>query len=211
MVAHDFMKFLADAAILLPAFLMALSFHEYAHAFVATFFGDPTARRAGRLTLNPAAHIDPTGLFCLILFRFGWAKPVPFNHHNFKHPKLYAVLTALAGPLANLILALIMYYLAAYMPLLHMPAAVATTFITIFEVTAYVNVMLGVFNLLPLPPLDGSHLLTVFFEDKYPRAMLAIYQYSFFILIIIFVHPQTRMALDMAITAVVNLLKMLVF
>ena len=208
---HDFTQFLADVAVMLPAFLMALSFHEYAHALVATLLGDPTARRAGRLTLNPIAHIDPMGLFFLILFKFGWAKPVPFNHRNFKHPKFYAVLTALAGPFANFVLALSMYYLAAYIPFVHLPAALTLTLTTIFEVTAYVNVMLGVFNLLPIPPLDGSHIVTVFFEEKYPDAMVVLSQYSFYILMIIFVLPQTRMLLSAAIFAVTHMLQMLVF
>lgn len=208
---HDFTQFLADVAVMLPAFLMALSFHEYAHAFVATSLGDPTARREGRLTLNPIAHIDPMGLFSLILFKVGWAKPVPFNHHNFKHPKFYAVLTALAGPFANFILALSMYYLVTYIPFAHLPAALTLTLATIFEATAYVNVMLGVFNLLPIPPLDGSHIVTVFFEEKYPEAMAMLYQYSFFILLIIFVLPQVRMLLSSAIFAMTHVLQMLVF
>lgn len=195
---------------MLPAFLISLSFHEYAHALVATLLGDQTAKHAGRLTLNPAAHIDPMGLFFLILFRFGWAKPVPFNHHNFKHPKLYGVLTALAGPLSNFVLALAMFYLVAYTPLLHLPHAATVTFTKIFEVTAYVNIMLGVFNILPIPPLDGSHILTVFLEDNYADLLWTIYRYSFFMLMLIFLLPQTRMMLTIAINAVAHVLKMFV-
>lgn len=211
MISHALTKFIADIAVMLPAFLIGLTFHEYAHALVATLLGDPTAKRAGRLTLNPLAHVDLMGLVFLILFRFGWAKPVPFDHRRFKYPKFYGVMTALAGPLANFFLALIMFYIIAYMPLLHLPTAVAITFTTVFQVTAYVNIMLGVFNILPIPPLDGSHILTVFFEDKYPQVMMAIYQYSFFILMIIFLLPQTRILLSSAIAAVAHFLQMLVF
>ena len=104
-MAHAFVEFVAQAAIMLPAFLIALTFHEFCHALMATYLGDPTARRAGRLTLNPVAHVDPFGLLFLVLFRIGWAKPVPFDQRNFKYPKLYSILTALAGPASNLFLA----------------------------------------------------------------------------------------------------------
>src|SRR5579862_6695784 len=102
--------FLASIAIMLPAFLLSLSFHEFSHALAATLFGDNTPKKQGRLTLNPLAHVDPLGLLCLLLFRIGWAKPVIFDQHNFKYPKLYSVLTALAGPCSNFVLAIIMFY-----------------------------------------------------------------------------------------------------
>lgn len=211
MVLHTFTSFLAGLAVMLPAFLLSLSFHEYAHAFVATKLGDPTARQAGRLTLNPMAHLDLLGLLFLLLFRIGWAKSVPFNYDNFKHPKLYVVLTALAGPLANMILALVMLYGITYFPFLHLPHAVTVTFISIFEVTVYVNVMLGIFNLLPIPPLDGSHIITVFFEEKYPEVLQMLYEYSFFIIMLLFILPQTYVLFGLTIAKTIALLKMFVF
>ena len=167
---------LRNIAIMLPAFLAALSFNEFSHALAATFFGDPTPKKQGRLTLNPIAHVDLLGLFCLIFFRFGWAKPVMFDQRNFKHPRLYSVLTALAGPLANFILALLALYCLKYGVLLGLSQTALLTFKQIFVAIAYVNVMLGVFNLLPIPPLDGSHILMVFLVDKYPEIIAWFYR-----------------------------------
>lgn len=189
----SFSKSLADAAIMLPAFLAALSFHEFFHALAANLLGDPTPKKLGRLTLNPVAHIDWMGLLFLFFFKIGWAKPVVFDNRNFKHPRLYSVITAYAGPLANFILALIALYALKYLPLLGLTDTATLTFYQIIQAIAYVNIMLGVFNLLPIPPLDGSHVLMVFFVDKYPHVIEWFYRYSIFILLFLFLLPQTRM------------------
>jgi len=165
------------------AFVFVLSVHESAHAGVAYLLGDDTAKRMGRLTLNPLVHIDLIGLLFLIVFRFGWAKPVIFDHRNFKRPKLYAVLTALAGPVANILLALLVLFCWKITPLKHLPTGIAGTLNNIFPLVAQISVMLGVFNLLPIPPLDGGHFLMVALIDRYPKVLLWIYQYSFFILL----------------------------
>lgn len=150
----------------LIAFFMAITFHEFAHALAAHLLGDDTAERAGRLTLNPFKHIDPFGLLFLFLFRIGWAKPVPMNMDNFKYPRLYAVLSAFAGPFANLLLALVSLYLLKYFPANLLPATGALFFIAFFKNSAQMNVMLGVFNLLPIPPLDGGHLIHALIPEE---------------------------------------------
>jgi Zn-dependent protease len=204
-------KTFADVAIMLPAFLAALSFHEFFHALAATILGDPTPKRLGRLTLNPMAHIDWMGLLFLFIFRIGWAQPVVFDNRNFKHPRLYSVLTALSGPLANFILALASLYVIKYLSCLGLGATAMMTFMQIFRAIAYVNIMLGVFNLLPIPPLDGSHILTVFFADKYPEIVGWFYRYSIFILLFLFLLPQTRLLFIYLIMTAESILQCLVF
>jgi Zn-dependent protease len=211
MAFSAFINFLAQAAIMLPAFIAAVSFHEFSHALVGTLLGDNTAKKMGRLTLNPLSHVDPMGLFFLLVFRIGWAKPVPFDHRNFKHPKLYSILTALAGPLSNFLLAIFAMVCIKYMPVDMMNAAVAITFNQIFEALAYVNIMLGVFNLLPIPPLDGSHIVVAFLAEKFPGAVLWLYRYSIFLLIGLFMIPQTRMLLMHIISVCDHFLRHLIF
>lgn len=206
-----FWDFLAGVAIILPAFLIALSFHEFAHAFVAYLLGDDTAKKMGRLTLNPLAHLDFIGTLFLIVFRIGWAKPVQFDARNFKYPRLYSVLTALAGPFTNLVLALLIFVLIKYFPVSYFPEAVTASFFQVFESTAAVNVMLGVFNLLPIPPLDGSHIIIALLYNKYPNVVIWLYRYSIFILIFLLLIPTTREFLGDLINFVYKFLRSLVF
>ncbi|MFH0898794.1 MAG: site-2 protease family protein [bacterium] len=202
---------LAQFAIIIPSFLIALSFHEFSHALTATVLGDNTPKRMGRLTLNPLAHIDFLGLLFLIVFKIGWAKPVVFNNNNFKHPRLYTILTALAGPLSNFILALACFYVLAYFPVTIFPPALSLAFRQIFEAIAWVNIMLGVFNALPIPPLDGSHVLTALLIRRFPSVIMWFYRYSLFILIALFLLPQTRTILLAMIVVTESLIKTLVF
>ena len=114
MINNNLVDFLAGIAIIFPSFLIALSFHEFAHAFVANLCGDDTAKQQGRLTLNPLAHLDWMGTIFLLLFRIGWARPVPIQMNKFKRPRLYFVLTAFAGPAANFILAYLFFTFKKY-------------------------------------------------------------------------------------------------
>ncbi len=143
--------------------------HEYAHALVATKLGDDTPRLKGRLTLNPLAHIDLFGALMLFVVGFGFAKPVPVNARRFKNPKRGMVLTALAGPAANIIMALFFMLLSNtfFYVFASNPATVWSVAYQFFYIAASVNASLAVFNLLPIPPLDGSKILNAFLPAKY--------------------------------------------
>lgn len=143
-----------------------LPFHEYAHALLATKQGDPTAKLSGRLTLNPLAHIDPIGALMIIVAGFGYAKPVPVNVRNFKDPKKGMAITALAGPVSNLLLAFISIVFMNIVALMSNGTVVQVTLLFLYY-NAVININLAVFNLLPIPPLDGSRLLAVILPDKY--------------------------------------------
>lgn len=165
------------------ACLLCIVLHELCHGLTALRMGDDTALRAGRLTLNPLKHIDWVGLILLITARFGWAKPVPVNMSRFRRPKLGMALTALAGPAGNLLLALVLtpLYAAAFVyDQLHGGIArYAATFL-INAIT--VSVGLAVFNLLPVPPLDGSKIVFTFLPDKWHRFLLKYERYGMFLL-----------------------------
>ncbi|MEA2039509.1 MAG: site-2 protease family protein, partial [Thermodesulfobacteriota bacterium] len=133
--------------------LFAITIHEYAHGRAALWLGDPTAKRMGRLSLNPLPHIDPFGAICLFLFNFGWAKPVPVDPRYFKDPKKGIIIMSLSGPLANLITAFFAGMLIRYVFLPWEVYQMALVYLL------FMNLGLGLFNLLPLPPLDGSHVL----------------------------------------------------
>lgn len=177
--------------VLVPIILISLTFHEYSHARVADFLGDPTPRRMGRLTLNPMKHLDPIGALMLFFTSFGWAKPVIVDTRNFRVPKKAMLSVAVAGPLSNLFLAFIggiifklMAYFVASIPqnptLLLMMYKAAQLFIVI-------NLGLAFFNLLPLPPLDGSRILSFFMPNKYRLQYRRFEEIAPFILIILFV------------------------
>ncbi|MDQ7814505.1 MAG: site-2 protease family protein [Patescibacteria group bacterium] len=138
------------------AFLMALALHEFSHALVSNWLGDSTAKRLGRLTLNPAAHVDMVGFLAVLIVGFGWGKPVPYNPYNLRMPKWGPVLIAGAGPISNLIMAVLSLFLLA----LFLPRLGTENLLVIFLlVSAQLNVALMAFNLIPLPPLDGSKFL----------------------------------------------------
>lgn len=144
--------------------MLAITFHEAAHGLVAYWLGDDTARAQGRLTINPIAHIDPIGLICILIAGFGWAKPVPVNPRNFKHPKGGMALTALAGPVANLILSFLLCLIAV--PLYFNFTGVWAALGEFLWITASINAGFAIFNLLPVPPLDGSKLLIPFLPNR---------------------------------------------
>ncbi len=172
---------LTDLLLRVVPALLCVTLHELSHGFVAYRMGDTTARDAGRLTLNPIAHIDPMGLLMMLLFRFGWAKPVPVNMFRFKNPKRGMAVTALAGPASNLMICVVFLFLYGllYMPL-RVKASLGTAGATILEMiylTALISLGMGIFNLLPIPPLDGSKVLYSVLSD---RAYLQLMRYERF-------------------------------
>lgn len=151
----------------LAVIFITLPIHEFAHGFAATKLGDPTPRFEGRLTLNPFAHIDYLGALCIILFGFGWAKPVGINPRYFKNPKWGMAISALAGPLSNIIVSIICIIFTNLLSLIAISSEAIMLVYSFFLFVAQINVYLAVFNLLPVPPLDGSRILFAVLPQKY--------------------------------------------
>lgn len=182
----DFTAALTQVLAILVIVFLVLPFHEWAHAFTALKLGDTSVKYRGRLTLNPMAHIDPFGALALLLFGFGWAKPVPIDPRNFKNPKLGMGIVALMGPVANIVAAivggLIFHAIAAFAPAFFTGEGFGY-YVNLFLVFyIQINVSLAVFNLLPIPPLDGSKILFVFLPD---RAVAWFYRYQNIISIVL--------------------------
>jgi Zn-dependent protease len=182
----DPFRFLSGLVLKIPALLVAVTVHEVAHALVADRLGDPTARRLGRITLNPLPHIDPIGALAFVLAGFGWAKPVPVNALNFRHPVRDMVWVAAAGPLSNF-LAAFAALVAVHLVVQMSPGGFVGEPLGRMLLLIYLfNVVLGVFNLIPLPPLDGGHFLPYLF----PRAGGFIHQLEqagpFLLLLLVF-------------------------
>ena len=160
--------------------LIALTVHELSHGLAAYALGDDTAKNMGRLTLNPIKHIDPVGLLMMFVFRFGWAKPVPVNLYNFKNPKIGMAYTAFAGPLSNFLLAtLILIFQVPLFQALEGGSVLAGIAFS----TALFSVFFGVFNLLPIPPLDGSKILIGVLPDRHHQTVLQYERYGVFLLL----------------------------
>lgn len=164
----DFVGLIIYILSTLAVIFLTLPIHEFAHGFAATKLGDNTPRYQGRLTLNPFAHIDYLGSLCILLFGFGWAKPVQVNARNFKNEKVGMAITAFAGPLSNLIAALVFLFLVNATEYLFV--SMQSTFIFylyyFFFYIAQINISLAVFNLIPVPPLDGSRILSAFLPNR---------------------------------------------
>jgi Zn-dependent protease len=163
----------------LPGIILGLTVHEFSHALVAHMCGDSTSKNQGRVTLNPLKHIDPFGFIMLLIAGFGWAKPVQFNEQNLRNPRKDVMKIALAGPLSNAVIAMILSVLfsifSSVVPMYHNSGSQV-----VYEVclnAIYINWGLFIFNLIPLPPLDGSHLLLHHFK-KFPALYDGLYKYS---------------------------------
>lgn len=172
----------------LPGLLIALVFHEYAHARMAVAMGDFTPRIMGRLTLDPRAHIDPIGLMMLLVARFGWAKPVEYNPMNFRERTKGEILTALAGPAANFATAFCSLLLLVLLRMFA-PGFVTGGVYTVLWMIVIFNINFGIFNLLPLPPLDGSKVLFHILPYEYRWRYMQLERYSFLILIALMMTP----------------------
>ncbi len=165
-----------DLLLRLPIVIIALVVHECAHGFIAYKLGDPTAKYMGRLTLNPIRHLDPIGALCMLLFRFGWAKPVPINPMYFKNPKVGMALSSLAGPVSNILLSFIGTFFYVFSVKLGNLIIISTGNASLYTPLSYLyqffamfailNMSLAIFNLIPLPPLDGSRIMSIFLPQR---------------------------------------------
>ena len=176
----------------LPGLVIALVIHEYAHAKAADVMGDFTPRMTGRLTLNPMAHIDPIGLIMLLVVRFGWAKPVMINARNFRNWRQGELLVAVAGPVANLIVAFISLLAVAVLFKLGMFSEGVRL---VLSMMVLFNINFAIFNMLPLPPLDGSKILMVLLPGRLAYKLMSLERYSFIILIFLMMTPFLTMIL----------------
>ena len=200
----DFTSIVAEIlAVLLIVFLI-LPFHEWAHAFTASLLGDKAIKYRGRLSLNPLSHIDPMGSLCLLLFGFGWAKPVPVDPRNFKNPKVGMAVTAIMGPIANLLAAfagLLIYNALFYLAFGFLITDIGGFVRTFLSFYISCNIGLAVFNLIPIPPLDGSRILAMVLPDK---AYEKYFRYERIIMIVLIVLLFTGI-LNAPISFLVNL------
>ena len=175
-----------------PPLLLALTLHEYAHGYVAYRLGDPTARDAGRLTLNPLSHLDPIGTIAFFFIKFGWAKPVPVNPYYFKNPRKDMLWVALAGPITNLLLAVASALLlraligtATLIPESAMLAAILVPLFNMLVASVWINLVLCIFNFLPIPPLDGSRIVTGLLPENLARTYASFERYGFIVILIL--------------------------
>ncbi|WP_368292804.1 site-2 protease family protein [Dehalobacter sp. TBBPA1] len=175
---------------MLPGIIIGLTFHEFAHAQTAVWLGDDTPRLQGRTSLNPLVHIDIIGFLMLVIAHFGWAKPVQVDTSNFKNRKRDDILVSLAGPVMNLLLAVcfvILIWAISYIPESILDSNTLNILQSIFINAVWMNVVLFVFNLLPIPPLDGSHVVFGLLGLKDSSLYSQIYQMSTFILLILII------------------------
>ncbi|WP_041720652.1 site-2 protease family protein [Pseudodesulfovibrio piezophilus] len=174
--------------ILAPGLLIALVAHEVAHGYVAYLLGDPTAQSQGRLTLNPLKHLDPIGTLAFFFVHFGWAKPVPVNPRYFKDVRFGMLLTAIAGPGVNFILAAVFAIVMHILTTIQFQSgtlweSIIVPFYLICQAGVYVNLILGIFNLIPIPPLDGSNVLAYFLPPRIAQLYMSLSRYGFIVLI----------------------------
>jgi len=187
----DLTQFILNMSVRLPAILAALTFHEYAHGWVADKMGDPTARLSGRLTFNPLVHLDPIGTLALIFSPVGWAKPVPVNFDNLRHPRRDMVWVAAAGPCANLILAAMCAWSLRLFEGAGGPGesvwlvGLVTPLYLMLHRSVLINVALAIFNLIPLLPLDGGRVMAGLLPPRQAASYGRLERYGFVILLVL--------------------------
>lgn len=177
MFTNDFLFWVLFAV---PSIVIASTVHEYFHAWIAFKLGDPTAKAEGRLTLNPLAHIDPIGAIMMVLFRFGWSKPVPINEYNFENRRRGKALTALAGPVSNILL-------AAFSGILYQLLSDYYLIAFFLQVFATINISLAVFNIIPIPPLDGHKIVNWFLPKKWSYWWEELEKYSWVLILLLLI------------------------
>ncbi|WP_427339253.1 site-2 protease family protein [Caloranaerobacter sp. DY30410] len=190
---------------LVPALLISITLHELAHGYVAYLLGDNTAKMSKRLTLNPIHHIDFIGFILLLTVGFGWAKPVPINPNNFKNEKRGIFIVSIAGPLSNLFFTIILAILLTRGIILN------NVIYQYLNILMWYNVVLGMFNLLPIPPLDGSKILYSILPDKLGSFLIKYENYSYFILIFLLLTDTIDNVLNLLVNFWFNLLNIIIF
>ena len=209
--------YLVSLALTLPIILFSLTLHECAHGWMAMKLGDRTAYNLGRLTLNPIKHLDPIGFLCMLVFGYGWAKPVPIQTRNFKNPRKGMAISAIAGPISNLLLGfcfVILYNLSNFGFGIALQNGglssersliIAGLVLTFFELGAMLNVYLAVFNLLPVPPFDGSRLLLAFLPTRIYFKIQQYERYIFIALIVLLFTGLLNVPLNFCIEKITDL------
>jgi Zn-dependent protease len=174
---------------IMPAAVIGLTVHEFSHGYAAYRLGDDTAKNEGRLTLNPLKHIDWLGFFLIIIAGFGWAKPVRFNPDNLKNKHRDEILISIAGPLSNLITAILFFIIARGLFFLDFfnSNSIGLEIVNLVIIWGVINIGLFIFNLIPLPPLDGSHVYLTFLKDINPKLMNDLYKYGTLALLVIII------------------------
>ncbi len=178
---------LESTLLMLPGLILALTCHEYAHAKMSDKLGDPTPEAEGRLTLNPLAHMDLVGTICLLFAGFGWGKPVNINPTYYRNPAKDSAKVAAAGPITNFILGFILFFIYALVAVFAPTTRLVEILLTMLLLGAYLNISLGVFNLLPFPPLDGSKIFAYLLKGKAREFIYTLERYSYIILAILFI------------------------
>lgn len=199
----------------LPALLLSLSIHEYAHAYSAYKLGDNSQKALGRLSLDPFKHIDPIGFLCIALVGFGWGKPVVVDDRNFKNRAKGVMLVSLAGPLSNLILAIFFTVILKILLMTGVISVVVTNgigriLLDMFLLTIQFNVVFAVFNMLPIPPFDGSKVLHYFLPYKYKNIMYTLEKYSFLIILVLFVTNISSVIISPFINGIMYILNLII-
>jgi Zn-dependent protease len=203
-------SYIQEFLFIIPVILISLPIHEFAHAMTATALGDPTAKNAGRLTLNPLAHLDPIGALCILLVHFGWAKPVPVNPNLMRNRKAGMAITALAGPVSNVIIAFVFAGVLKIMTLMNLPqTSVIEAIGIIFYYFVLINIGLAIFNLIPIPPLDGSRILAFFLPPKLEMLFYQYEKYLYIAIIILLFTGLLTVPLTFLINSVMNSMWML--
>lgn len=195
--------------LMLPGIIIALSFHEFAHAWVSERLGDPTPRRQGRVTLNPLAHTDWVGFLALLLVGFGWGKPVQIDPGYYKHRRRDELLVAVAGVTMNLILAILFSFPAKAVLRAYYTSGGSVVLENLYYIlvyTAYINVVLMIFNLIPCPPLDGWNIITQIFKLDRQQWWYKVYQYGTYILLALIVLNVTDLILTPLVRIITGLL-----
>lgn len=202
------MQKLLSLLVSVPGLLLCLSLHEAAHGYTAYRLGDPTAKNAGRLTLDPLKHLDPVGTICLLFFHVGWAKPVPVNTRYFKNPRRDTALVSLAGPVSNFLLAAVLLFVRQFLIFSSvMPVYVLGLMV---HYAAIMSIGLGVFNLIPVPPLDGSKILFSFLPWQQAAKYAKYEQYIQFGLLVLLFVGVLDIPLDFCISHIYSWLSALV-